>query len=371
LIGDKKMELIPPANPVFNKEMEEAAINALRNERFILGESVDKFEEEFAKFIGTKHAVSVSSGTNALQLALLAADLPIAGEIITVASSYIATANSILHANGVPIFCDINNEYLIDVSKIPDKINKRTKGIMPVDLFGHPADMDEVNEIAQKNDLFVIEDCAQSHGAEYKGKKTGNLSIMGCFSFYSTKNMTVCGDGGMVTTNDEKIAEKIKLLRNHGQHPKDVHTILGYTARLNTVNAAIGRVQLKHLPDWIKQRRNIAKKYNKLLADVEEIVLPPKKTKEKNPVYHLYEITTKKRDDLIKFLRKNNIICLIHYPTPIPSQPLYKNLFGFKKGLFPKSEEFASNAMDLPIFPGLKDDQINYISEKVHEFFDR
>jgi len=255
------MDVIPPANPVFNKEMEDAAINALRNERFILGESVDKFEEEFARYIGTDYAVSVSSGTTALHLAQVAADLPIGGEVITVASSYIATANSILHANGTPVFCDINDEYIIDVNQITGKISKRTKGIMPVHLYGHPADLDEINDIVKKNNLFVIEDCAQSHGALYKGKMTGVISDMGCFSFYSTKNMTVCGDGGMVTTNNEKIAEKIKLLRNHGQYPKDVHTIVGYTARLNTVNAAIGRVQLKYLPNWIESRRNIAKKY--------------------------------------------------------------------------------------------------------------
>ena len=365
------MDVIPPANPIFNKEMEEAAINALRNERYILGESVDKFEQDFAKYIDTKYAVSVSSGTNALHLALIAADLPIAGEVITVASSYIATANSILHANGTPVFCDINDKYLINVDQIPGKITKRTRGIMPVDLYGHPADMDEINEIANKHDLFVIEDCAQSHGALYKRKKTGSLSLMGCFSFYSTKNMTVCGDGGMVTTDDEKMAEKIKLLRNHGQHPKDVHTILGYTARLNTVNAAIGRVQLKYLPDWIEDRRQIAEKYFKLLDDVEEIILPPGDSDIKKPSFHLFEIKTDDRDDLLKFLRDNKIICLIHYPTPIPNQPLYKNLFGFKEGMFPKSEEFAVKAMDLPMFPGLKDDQINYISEKIHEFFSR
>ncbi len=365
------MDVIPPANPVFNKEMEEAAIHALRNERYILGESVDKFEEDFAKYVGTDYAVSVSSGTNALHLALLARDLTIGGEVITVASSYIATSNSILHANGTPIFCDINDEYLIDVKQISDKISKRTKGIMPVHLYGHPADMDEINEIAQKNNLFVIEDCAQSHGAFYKGKMTGNFSDMGCFSFYSTKNMTVCGDGGMVTTNDGKLAEKIKLLRNHGQHPKDVHTILGYTARLNTVNAAIGRVQLKYLPEWIEERRKIAKKYNEHLSDVDEIILPPGDSEIKKPSYHLFEIKTKKRDELLKFLRENKIICLIHYPTPIPYQPLYKNLFGFKEGAFPKSEELSAQAMDLPMFPGLKDEQIKYISEKIHEFFNR
>jgi perosamine synthetase len=365
------MDLIPPAKPIFTKEMEDAAINALRNEHYILGDSVDRFEEDFAKYIGTKYAVSVSSGTNALHLALIAANLPISGEVITVATSYIATSNSILHANGTPVFCDINNEYLIDVKQITKNISKKTCGIMPVDLYGHPADMDEINEIAEKKDLFVIEDCAQSHGAIYKGQKTGSLSIMGCFSFYSTKNMTVCGDGGMITTNNELLAEKLKLLRNHGQFPKDVHTVLGYTARLNTVNAAIGRVQLKYLPKWIKKRRNIAKKYKELLADLDEIILPPGDSVLKKPSYHLYEIKTKKRNELITYLKSNKIICLIHYPIPIPYQPLYKNMFGFKEGMFPKSEELSAQAMDLPIFPGLKDDQIKYITEKIHDFFDR
>ena len=365
------MDVIPPANPVFNKEMEDAAINALRNERFILGESVDRFEEEFAKYIGTDYAVSVSSGTNALHLAQIAADLPIGGEVITVASSYIATANSILHANGTPVFCDINDEYLIDVNQIKDKISKRTKGIMPVHLYGHPVDIDEINDIANNNNLFVVEDCAQSHGALYKGKMTGTTTDMGCYSFYSTKNMTVCGDGGMITTNNEKIAEKLKLLRNHGQHPKDVHTLIGYTARLNTVNAAIGRVQLKYLPNWIESRRNVAKRYCQLLSDVKEITLPPGDSEIKKPSYHLFEIKTKKRDELLKYLRDNGIICLIHYPTPIPYQPIYKKLFGYKEGDFPKSEELSKQAMDLPMFPELEDDQIKTISEKIHEFFNR
>jgi perosamine synthetase len=365
------MDVIPPAKPVFNKEMEEAAINSLRNERYILGDSVDKFEEEFASFIGSDYAISVSSGTTALFLALIASDLSIGGEIITPASSYIATANSIIHANGTPIFCDVNEEYIIDLEQISKMITKRTRGIMPVHLYGHPADMEEINDIADKNKFFVIEDCAQSHGALYKGKMTGTWSKMGCFSFYSTKNMTVCGDGGMITTNDEKISEKLKLLRNHGQHPKDVHTIIGYTARLNTVNAAIGRVQLKYLPRWIESRRNIAKKYFDVLTDVEEIVLPPGDTKDKKPSYHLFEIKTKRRDDLLNFLKENNIICLIHYPTPIPYQPIYKKLFGYREGGFPKSEELSAQSMDLPMFPDLKDDQIKYISEKIHEFFDR
>jgi dTDP-4-amino-4,6-dideoxygalactose transaminase len=166
-------------------------------------------------------------------------------------------------------------------------------------------------------------------------------------------------------------AEKIKLLRNHGQYPKDVHTLVGYTARLNTVNAAIGRVQLKYLPKWIEARRNAAKKYHDLLKDVEEIILPPGDTNDKKPSYHLYEIKIKKRDELLKFLKDKGIICLIHYPTPIPYQPIYKKMFGFKEGGFPKSEELSAQAMDLPMFPELKDNEIKYISEKIHEFFNR
>lgn len=363
--------IIPPCNPLFTKEMEEAAINSLRNEKFVLGESVFKFEEEFAKYCNVDHAVSVSSGTNAIHLALLGAGICIGDEIITVASSYIATANAVLHACGNPVFCDITDEYIIDVDQIPGKINKKTKGILPVHLYGHPADMDEINEIAKKNNLYVIEDSAQAHGALYKGKKTGSLADIGCFSFYSTKNMTVCGDGGMITTNDKKIAERIELLRNHGQHPKDVHTLLGYTARLNTVNAAIGRVQLKNLPKWVESRRSIAKKYHEELKDVEEIILPPGDTADKKPSYHLFEIKTKKRDELLKFLRDNEIICLIHYPTPIPYQPIYKDLFGYKEGSYPKSEELSNQAMDLPMFPELKGSEIKYVSEKIHEFFKR
>lgn len=363
--------IIPPCKPTFNKEMEEAAINSLRNEKFVLGESVPKFEEDFAKYCNVDYAISVSSGTNAIHLALLAAGVTVGSEVITVASSYIATSNAVLHANATPIFCDINDEYIIDVKQIPEKISKRSRGIMPVHLYGHPADIDEVKEIAKKNNLFLIEDAAQAHGALYKGKKAGSLADIGCFSFYSTKNMTVCGDGGMVTTNDKKIAEKIELLRNHGQHPKDVHTLLGYTARLNTVNAAIGRVQLKYLPKWVEARRNIAKQYYDLLSDVEEIVLPPGDSKDKKPSYHLFEIKTKKRDELLKFLRDNGIICLIHYPTPIPYQPIYKQLFGYKQGSYPKSEELSKQAMDLPMFPELEDNETKYTSEKIHEFFKR
>lgn len=365
------MSVIPPCNPVCTKEMQDAAIHALQNEKFIFGESVTKFEEEFAKYCNTDFAISVSSGTAALQLSLLAAGVKNKDEIITPANSFIATANSIIHAGSVPVFCDSDDAYLIEVNQIQSKITKKTKGILPVHLYGNPADMDEINAIAEKNKLFVIEDDAQSHGALYKGKKIGSLAKIGCFSFYSTKNMTVCGDGGMVTTNDEDIAKTVISLRNHGRTSQDTHTMIGYTARLNTVNAAIGRVQLKYLDQWVSKRREIAQKYNNLLSDVDEVTLPPGDVDGKKPSYHLFVIKTSKRDTLIDFLKKAGIICLIHYPTPIHLQPIYKKMFGYKEGDFPKSEEQSKQILDLPMFPELKDNEIKYISEKIHEFFSR
>jgi len=365
------MNVIPPCNPICTKEMQDAAIHALQNEKFIFGESVVKFEEEFARYCNTDFAISISSGTAALQLSLLAAGVKNKDEIITPANSFIATSNSIIHAGGIPIFCDSNDSYLIEVNQIKDKITNKTKGILPVHLFGNPADMDEISEIAEKNKIFVIEDDAQAHGALYKGKKIGSLALTGCFSFYSTKNMTVCGDGGMVTTNNEDIAKTVILLRDHGRISKNTHILIGYTARLNTVNAAIGSIQLRYLDQWVQKRREIARKYNDLLSDVEEIVLPPGDINGKKPSYHLFVIKTKQRDTLIDFLRKNGIICLIHYPIPIPIQPIYKKLFYYKEGDFPKSEEQSKQILDLPMFPELKDNEIKYISEKIHEFFNR
>lgn len=365
------MDVIPPANPICTKEMQDAALHALQNEKFIAGESVTKFEEEFARYCGTRYAVAVSSGTAALHLSLLAMGVKPGDEIITVANSFIATSNSIIHAHAVPTFCDANDDYLIDVPQIQKKIKKKTKGILPVHLYGNPADMDEINTLVQKQKLFVVEDVAQAHGASYKGKKAGNLAHVGCFSFYSTKNMTVCGDGGMVTTNDEKIAQQIVSLRNHGRTGQDIHTAIGFTARLNTVNAAIGRVQLRHLDEWVEQRRNVAQHYQSLLSDIEEITLPPGDKNGKKPSYHLYVIQTQQRNNLIDFLRKAGIICLIHYPTPIPLQPIYKELYHYKEGDFPASEHQAQHILDLPMFPELQNTQVTYISEKIHEFFHR
>src|SRR5665647_537352 len=269
--------------------MEEAALGALRNERFVLGESVHKFEEEFAKYCGTDHAVSTSSGTDALKIALIASGVEPGQVAITSPASFIASANAIVHAQAQPLFADIDlRTYNASPKHIEKAITAKTKAVIPVHLYGYPADMDPINAIAEKRELIVIEDSCQAHGASYGGKKTGNLGLVGCFSFYTSKNSKVCGDGGMITTNDEKIAFEAAKLRDCGRKSQYVHDVIGYTSRLNTVNAAIGRVQLKRLDSWNESRRKAAEVYNQLLTGVGDLILPPKGSDKILPVYHLY-----------------------------------------------------------------------------------
>ncbi len=361
---------IPLAKPVFDKEMRDAALKALQNERYVLGESVFKFEEEFAAYCRTNYAVSTSSGTAALHLSLLATGVKPGDQIITSPASFVASANVVLHANGKPIFCDIDlKTYTIDPSLIEGKITDRVKGIIPVHLYGHPASMKAIMETASEHGKVVIEDAAQAHGAECEGKKVGSIGDVGCFSFYPSKNITVCGDGGMVTTNHKEIADTVAKLRDCGRISKYLHDSIGYTARLNTVNAAIGRVQLRRLDKWNEKRRRNAELYDRLLSDLDEIVLPPKGNNKIKPVYHLYVIRTHRRDQLKKQLEDNGIQCGIHYEAPIHLQPIYRGLFGYKGGEYPKAELLSETVLSLPVFPDLKKDEITYISEIIHNFF--
>ena len=361
---------IPFCKPVFNKEMEEAAVNALRNERFVLGESVQKFEEEFAKYCNTDHAISTSSGTNALQLALLASGVKKDQQVLTTPTSFIATANCILHAGATPIFCDIDDTYNLDPNKIIDRLTPKTKGIMPVHLYGYPCDMDGILDAANKFDLFVIEDACQAHGALYKGKKVGSLGDIGCFSFYSTKNMTVCGDGGMIVTNNESIAKEIEKLRNCGRATWNEMDVVGYTARLNTANAAIGIIQLKNLDEWNEKRRKNADIYINKLQNIGDIILPPKEVDVKS-VYHLFVIKARHRDELKIWLESNGISCGIYYPIPIHLQPIYKRLYGYRGGEYPISEKHSEEVLSLPMFPDLTKEEIEYVCEKIEEFYNK
>jgi perosamine synthetase len=363
---------IPLGMPIFDKEMEEVALAALQNERFVLGESVHKFEEIFAKYCGTDYAVSTSSGTEALRIALIASGVESDQAAITSPASFIASANAIVHAQMQPLFADIDLEtYTVSPEQIEKAITARTKAIVPVHLYGYPADMDSINNIAEKKKLIVIEDACQAHGASYRGKKTGNLGVIGCFSFYPSKNMTVCGDGGMITTSDERIAHLAAKLRDCGRKSQYVHDVIGYTSRLNTVNAAIGRVQLKRLDDWNDRRRKAAETYHRLLRGVGDLILPPKGSAEIYPVYHLYVIRTKYRDELKTWLESQGIGCGVHYVLPIHLQPIYQNLYGFKEGTYPNAEELCKTCLSIPIFPNISIDEMTFICEKIHNFYNK
>jgi perosamine synthetase len=362
---------IPLGRPVFDEEMKEAAVQALQNERFVLGESVFKFEEEFAQYCGTKFAVSTASGTAALVLSMIAKEVH-GGEVLTTPASFVASANSIIHAGATPKFADINLEtYTIDPANVRLSLNDKTKALVPVHLYGYPAAMKELCEIASKRGIPVIEDACQAHGASYDGRKVGGLGDAGCFSFFPSKNMTVAGDGGMVVTNDGTIAERVASLRDCGRtkESKYVHRMLGFTERLNTVQAAIGRVQLRRLDAWNERRRQIASKYNELLSDLDDVITPPNGDSVAWPVYHMYVIRYPRRDELRGWLERAGVETGVHYPEPIHLQPIYREMYGYKGGEFRNSELLCRDALSIPMNPNLTVDEASFVSERIHEFY--
>jgi perosamine synthetase len=340
----------------FTDEMEEAAIHALRNESFVGGESVVKFEEEFAEYTGTKYAVSVSSGNGALQISLMALGIGESDEVITPTNSFIASANCIRMTNAKPILTDIDmNDGNIDLSNSKDKVN----AIIPVHIYGNPCNFDSIKSFADEQNIPIIEDACQAHGAKYKGKKVGSLGDVGCFSFYPTKNMTVGGDGGMTTTDNEETALKIKSIRDNGRKTKNEFDKMGFTMRLNTVNAAIGRVQLRHLDEKTARRREIVSIYRKNLA--QDCILP--ENKDGKSVYHQIVLKHEKRDEIRKELTDNEIGSAIYYETPIHQQPIYQS-YRFE---LPNSEKFSKLILSLPSYPQLTNDQALEICEHINK----
>lgn len=365
---------VPIAQPVMTEKMIEAAANALRNERLTLGESVFKFEEAFAKMCGSKYAIAVSSGTAALQLALQANGLKPGDRVVAPAMSFVATTNAFVPFGGVPGFADVlEKDYTIDPSKLKAAFEKKTKAVMPVHLYGHVAAMDAINEIAKKNNVIVIEDAAQAHGARYKGKTAGNLADAGCFSFYPTKNMHVGGDGGMITTNDDKVADACQRMRHCGRKKGSnyEHDIIGYTYRLNSANAAVGIEQLKLLTEWNDKRRAAAKMYDQMLKGVGDLVLPPSPTSDVTPVYHLYTLRTKTRYELKAHLDSKGVGVGLNYEIPIHLQPIYKQMFGFKEGMLPVTEKCCKEVIAIPMFADITQDQIKYVVDCVKEFYNK
>jgi len=348
--------VIPFFDFKFSKEMEEAALHALKNEKFVLGESVFKFEEEFAHYIGTKYAISVNSGNSALQLCLMALKISQKSKVITSTNSFIASASCISAVGATPVLCDIyEDDGNIDIKST----NERPDAIIPVHIYGNPCNFDSIKASSEQYDIPIIEDACQAHGAKYKGKKAGSLGNAGCFSFYSTKNMNVCGDGGMITINNEEIADIVRSLRDNGRISKNEHDKLGFTMRLNTVNAAIGRIQLKHLNQLNERKRQIADIYRKNL--IGDYLL--KENPNGKSVYHQIVIKHEKRDKIMKHLSDNDIGTMIHYPIPIHKQPLYRK-FGYS---LPKSEKFSTEILSLPSHSLLKDDEVKETCDKINE----
>lgn len=344
-------------------EIAGAVQGALDRGDFILGQDVSRFEEEFAEYCGVKYAVGVDNGLSALELSLRAFGIGPGHEVILPAHTFTATAAAISFTGATPVFVDVNPEtWTIDVHKIEEAITPRTKAILPVHLYGLPADMNVVLGIAEKYNLIVVEDACQAHGAMYKGQRVGGLGNAAGFSFYPTKNLGACGDAGIVTTNDSNVAEKIRTLRNCGQRVKNVHEDHPFNHRLDNLQAAILRVKLKYLDEWIASRRRLAALYNTLFDDA--LVEKPVELPGYQHVYHLYVIRTQNRDSLQTLLKERGIGTAIHYPMPVHLQPYYlKN--GTPQFSCPVAEKLVGEILSLPMYPELTEDQVSAVVSEI------
>lgn len=353
---------------LIGREVIQKIQKVLESTSFILGKEVEKFEQEFADYCGVKYGIGVGSGTDALLLSLKALEIEDGDEVITVPNTFTATVDAIVRSGAIPIFIDIDDEtYCIDISKIEGKITKKTKAIIPVHLYGHPAEMEAILDIARRYNLIVIEDACQAHGAEYKGEKVGSIGNIGCFSFFPAKNLGAYGDGGVVITNNEELAQKVKMLRNYGQRKKYFHEFVGFNSRLDELHAAVLRIKLKSLDENNRKRRDNAEKYCEFLSDLTEISIPREKDFVKH-VYHLYIIRCENRDELQDYLNSKGISTGLHYPLPVHLQRAYQYL-GYKKGHFPITEKYAKKIISLPMFPELTEKQIEYVCNNIKEFF--
>lgn len=346
-------------------KIDTAISRVLESGWYILGQEVENFETAFASYLGVKYAIGVGNGLEALQIALLAIGLKPGDEVITTSHSAVATALSIMATGGVPVFADIDDYFHLNPDQIEAKITPKTKAIIPVHLYGQACDLDKTMEIANKHGLAVIEDCAQAHGAEYKGKKVGTFGAFGCFSFYPTKNLGAFGDGGAIVTNDDQLAAKCRMLRNYGQTNRYEHEVYGLNSRLDEIQAAILSVFLPDLDSQNDRRREIAALYRQELAGVTEIKLPLERPGAKH-VYHLFVVETAQRDDLQSFLKGKDIPTLIHYPIPIHKQECFAD---YKNQSLPITEKAAKQVLSLPIHPFLTDDDVKLLSSEIKKFY--
>jgi dTDP-4-amino-4,6-dideoxygalactose transaminase len=344
-------------------EIDQAVFSVLSHTRFIMGPDVKAFEEKAAEYCGSKFAVGVASGTDALLLSLRACGVGPRDEVITSTFTYFATAGAISRLGATPVYVDIDPDtYNIDPGRIGDRITPRTKAIIPVHLYGQCADMDPIMEIAKKHNLKVVEDAAQAIGAKYKDKKAGTMGHFGCFSFFPSKNLGAAGDGGMITTDDPETAELLRILRVHGAKPKYYHSLVGYNSRLDTLQAAILSVKLKYLDEWTRRRREHAEVYNKAFEGSD--IITPREEDFNYHIYNQYTIAVENRDELREILKEKQIGHEIYYPVALHLQECYRSL-GYKEGDLPVAEKKAQEVISLPIYPELMPEEQDYVIQTV------
>lgn len=353
---------------LIKEEVEQAVKKVLESGAYILGLNVEAFEEELATYLGCGYVISCANGTDALVLALRALDIGSGDEVITVSHSFFATSEAVALVGATPIFVDIReDDYNIDTTKIENAITKKTKAIIPVHIYGQPCEIEDVIKIARRNNLYVIEDSAQALGAKYNGKFVGTFGDVGTTSFYPTKNLGACGDGGAVFTNDSEIREKICALRVHGSPKRYVHDFIGYNSRLDEIQAAILRIKLKYLDLWNKSRAKIAYLYSDLLKNTGDIVIPVTK-KNCTHIFHQYTIRTKKRDELANHLKVKGIDTLIYYPVPIHKQKAFDYL-NYKNFHLPVTEKISHEILSLPMYPELSQESQRIVVEEIKRCF--
>jgi len=348
-------------------EVDEAIQSVVESSAFVKGPAVRQFQKNFAEYCGAKYAVGVANGSDALYLALRALGIGAGDEVITTPDTFIATTEAITLTGAQVVFVDVNPKtYNIDISKIEEKITTKTKAIIPVHLFGQPADMEPILEIAQKHNLKVIEDAAQAHGAFYHGKRVGTFGDVACFSFYPGKNLGAYGDGGAVVTNNEEIATQVEKIADHGSFKKYIHEVEGVNSRLDSIQAAVLDVKLKYIDQWNESRRKNAYIYNEMLKKTDGVTTPVELENTK-PVYHLYVIQVENRDNLQKKLSDAGIASGIHYPYSLHLTPAYQYL-GLKRGSFPVAEKCADRFLSLPMYPELTESMIKTVCDAVRNF---
>lgn len=350
---------------LFQKEFEDAAVRVLRSGWYIMGKELERFEGEFAEYLGAKHCVGTASGLDALILACRAIGLQEGDEVIVQANTYIATVMAITIAGAVPVFVEPDEYFQMDADRIEEKITDKTKALMVVHLYGQAAEMDRITDLCRRHDLRLIEDCAQSHGADYQGKMTGTFGDIGCFSFYPTKNLGAFGDGGAIVTDREDYRDQIRMLRNYGSRVRYYNEEVGMNSRLDELQAALLSVRLKHLTELTEERRKIAERYLEGIHNNK--ILLPKHREGAGHVYHQFVIRCKERHALIEYLKERGIDTIIHYPVPPHLSQAYAYL-GYHKGDFPITEAYADEVLSIPMYNGLTEENQERVIDALNQF---